>query len=307
MSRLIPGRDRFLPAGIPPAAAADPSLSDPSLSNSSLSDSSLSDRTPGDPAPSGDDHSSAFAATLTTALARNRAGAGAVHALWAAHRSAPCRRTRARLAEHYRPLVRTVAHRTAERLPGHVEPADLVQSGVFGLLEAIDRFDPDRSPRFESYAVPRIRGAVLDELRAQDWVPRSVRLRIREAERVREELAMRLRRTATDREVADALGVPPSELGAVAAAPVLSVEQLRAGADGAVLDTLACAEPDPAVAYQEQETWRLLWYAVAQLDERDRLILRSYYLEDRTLAEIGRLLGVSESRVSQLHGRLVAP
>jgi RNA polymerase sigma factor for flagellar operon FliA len=286
MNRLIPGRDRSLPAGAARETPAQPAPSGPLLPD--------------------DEHPSVFAATLTTALSRNRTGAGAAHALWAAHHSAPCRRTRARLAEHYRPLVRTVAHRTAERLPGHVEPADLVQSGVFGLLEAIDRFDPDRSSRFESYAVPRIRGAVLDELRAQDWVPRSVRLRVRETERVREELAMRLRRSATDREVADALGVSPSELGAVAAAPVLSVEQLRAGADGAVLDTLACPEPDPAAAYQEQETWRLLWYAVAQLGERDQLIIRLYYLEDRTLAEIGRLLGVTESRISQLHGRLVA-
>jgi RNA polymerase sigma factor for flagellar operon FliA len=199
-----------------------------------------------------------------------------------------------------------VAHRTAERLPGHIEPADLVQSGVFGLLEAIDRFDPDRCSRFESYAVPRIRGAVLDELRAQDWVPRTVRLRFREAERVRAELAVRLRRTATEREVADALGLPPSELGSAAAAPVLSVEQLRAGSGGTVLDTLAYAGPDPAAAHQEQETRRLLWCAVAQLGDRDRLVLRLYYLEDRTLAEIGRMLGVTESRVSQLHGRLVA-
>ena len=293
MSRLIPGHDRFLPvASLPEAPLVDVAApaAGPTLS---------------EPTPADDDHPSAFATTLATALSRNRPGAGAVHALWAAHRSAPCRRTRARLAEHYRPLVRTVAHRTAERLPDHVEPADLVQSGVFGLLEAIDRFDPDRSSRFESYAVPRIRGAVLDELRAQDWVPRSVRLRVREAERVREELAIRLRRTATDREVADALGVPASELLAAAAAPVLSVEQLRAGTDGAVLDTLACAEPGPEATYQEQETRRLLWFAVTQLGERDRLILRLYYLEDHTLAEIGRLLGVTESRVSQLHGRLV--
>ena len=236
----------------------------------------------------------------------DRSPPGAAHALWAAHRSAPCHRTRSHLAVHYRPLVRMVAHRTAERLPGHVEPADLVQSGVFGLLEAIDRFDPDRCSRFESYAVPRIRGAVLDELRAQDWVPRTVRLRFREAERVRAELAVRLRRTATEREVADALGLPPSELGSAAAAPVLSVEQLRASSGGAVLDTLAYAGPDPAAAHQEQETRRLLWCAVAQLGDRDRLVLRLYYLEDRTLAEIGRMLGVTESRVSQLHGRLVA-
>lgn len=248
---------------------------------------------------------STFAATLATALSRPRSGTGSAHALWAAHRRAPCLRTRAGLAVHYRPLVRMVAHRTAERLPDHVEPADLVQSGVFGLLEAIDRFDPDRCPRFESYAVPRIRGAVLDQLRAQDWVPRTVRLRLRETERVREELAVRLRRTPTDREVADALGVRPAELGAPAAASVLSVEHLRTGADGAVLDALACAEPDPAAAHQERETRRLLWCAVAQLEERDRLVLQLYYLEERTLADIGRMLGVTESRVSQLHGRLV--
>jgi len=227
------------------------------------------------------------------------------HDLWAAYRSAPCRRTRDGLAVHYRPLVRSVAHRTAQRLPDHVDAADLVQSGVFGLLEAIDRFDPGRCARFESYAVPRIQGAVLDELRAQDWVPRAVRLRAREAERVGEQLAMRLRRTATGQEIADALGVPLHELSAAGATRVLSVEQLRAGADGSVLDTLAGAEPDPAGAVQEHETRRQLWQAIDQLGERDRLVVRLYYLEDRTMAEIGRLLGVTESRVCQLHARLI--
>ena len=217
------------------------------------------------------------------------------HDLWAAYRSAPCRRTRDGLAVHYRPLVRSVAHRTAQRLPDHVDAADLVQSGVFGLLEAIDRFDPGRCARFESYAVPRIQGAVLDELRAQDWVPRAVRLRAREAERVGEQLAMRLRRTATGQEIADALGVPLHELSAAGATRVLSVEQLRAG-----------AEPDPAGAVQEHETRRQLWQAIDQLGERDRLVVRLYYLEDRTLAEIGRILGVTESRVCQLHARLIA-
>ena len=190
MSRLIPGHDRSLLVATPAPVPAEPVPADP-------------------PAPY-DERPSTFATTLATALSRPRTGCGAAHALWAAHHTAPCRRTRARLAVHYRPLVRMVAHRTAERLPGHVEPADLVQSGVFGLLDAIDRFDPDRCSRFESYAVPRIRGAVLDELRAQDWVPRTVRLRLREVERVREELATRLRRTVTDREIADALGVSPA-------------------------------------------------------------------------------------------------
>ena len=152
--------------------------------------------------------------------------------------------------------------------------------------------------------MPRIQGAVRDELRAQDWVPRAVRLRAREAERVGEQLAMRLRRTATGQEIADALGVPLHELSAAGATRVLSVEQLRAGADGSVLDSLAGAEPDPAGAVQEHETRRQLWQAIDQLGERDRLVVRLYYLEDRTLAEIGRVLGVTESRVCQLHARL---
>ena len=121
-------------------------------------------------------------------------------------------RARDRLVVHYRPLVRIVAHRDGG-LPTHVDPADLVQSGVFGLLEAIDRFDPERCARFESYAVPRIRGAVLDELRAQDWVPRTVRLpRPRGGARSASNLSVRLRRTATDREIADALQLPLREL-----------------------------------------------------------------------------------------------
>ncbi|MDT7578867.1 MAG: polymerase sigma factor FliA, partial [Pseudonocardiales bacterium] len=193
--------------------------------------------------------------------------------LWAAYRAAPDRLTRDRLVVHYCPLLRAVVHRTAARLPAHVDVADLVQSGVFGLLEAIDRFDPDRCARFESYAVPRIRGAVLDELRAQDWVPRTIRLRVREAERVREQLAMHLRRTASEREVADALGMPLRELRSNTAARTLSVEQLRSGTDGGSLDMLACAGPDPAAALQEQETRRQLWHAVDQLGERDRLVL----------------------------------
>ena len=283
MTRPIPGRDR------PPSASAP--LSTPELSTpgrrtfadalvtalTQCPGSSLDDRQPDDPAPR----------------------------LWAAYRSTPGRRTRDRLVLHYHPLVRTVVIRTVGRLPAHVEQADLVQSGVFGLLEAIDRYDPGRCPRFESYAVPRIRGAVLDELRAQDWVPRTVRSRAREAARAREHLTVRLRRTATEREVADALAIGPRELRAAAATQLLSIERLREGADGGVVDAFADSAADPAAAAQEQETRRQLRLAIAGLDERDRLVLRLYYLEQRTLAEIGRLLGVTESRICQLHTRLV--
>lgn len=226
-------------------------------------------------------------------------------ALWAAYRRAPERALRDRLVLHYRPLVRAVVRRTADRLPPHVEPADLLQSGVFGLIEAIERYDPARCPRFETYAAPRIRGAVLDELRAQDWVPRTVRLRAREAARAREDLTVRLRRTATDREVADALQVGPRELGVAAPTRLLSIERLCEGAGGAVLDAVADGAPDPAAAVQDRESRRQLRLAVARLGERDRLVVRLYYVEQRTLAEIGRMLGVTESRICQLHTRLV--
>jgi RNA polymerase sigma factor for flagellar operon FliA len=229
-------------------------------------------------------------------------------ALWAAYRSSPGRLARDRLVLHYRPLVGAVVRRTARRLPAHVEPADLVQSGILGLLDAIERYDPCRCPRFEGYAVARIRGAVLDELRAQDWVPRTVRLRAREAARVRENLTVGLRRTTTEREVADVLRIGPRELRAATPPRLLSIELLREGADGATVDAVVGAvadDPDPAVGAVERETHRQLWCAVAQLGERDRLVVRLYYLERRTLAEVGRMLGVTESRICQLHSRLV--
>ena len=226
-------------------------------------------------------------------------------ALWAAYRAAPQRRTRDRLVLHYWPLVRAIVHRTAVRLPAHVDAADLVQSGMFGLVEAIERYDPDRCPRFESYAASRIRGAVLDELRAQDWVPRTVRLRARQAAHAREHLTARLRRTATEREVADLLQVGSRELEAAAPNRLLSIELLRERTDGGSLDAFADDAPDPAAAVQDRETRRQLWQAVAQLGERDLLVVRLYYLERRTLAEIGRMLGVTESRICQLHARLV--
>jgi RNA polymerase sigma factor for flagellar operon FliA len=176
---------------------------------------------------------------------------------------------------------------------------------VFGLVEAIERYDPERCPRFESYAASRIRGAVLDELRAQDWVPRTVRLRARQAEQARECLTVSLRRTATQREVADLLQVGSRELGAAAPSRVLSIDLLRERTDGGTIDGFADDAPDPAAAVQERETRRQLWQAVAELGERDRLVVRLYYLERRTLAEIGQMLGVTESRICQLHARLV--
>ena len=229
-----------------------------------------------------------------------------VDRLWDAFLTSPTRPVRDLLLIHYAPLLRSVAHRTAAGLPSHVDVADLVQSGVFGLIEAVERFDPARCPRFESYAAQRIRGAILDELRAQDWVPRTIRGRARELDRAQERLECRLQRGATDRELADELGVAPRELRDRARhTRLISVELLDEASGGLSELLVDTAAPDPMTVVQAQETSRQLRAAVAQLGERDRQVIRMYYLENRTLADIGRCLGVTESRVCQLHTRLV--
>lgn len=236
---------------------------------------------------------------------------GAVAApLWRAYLDERVGDPRVRLIEHYGSLVQGVAAKLAVRLPASIELADLVQSGTFGLMEAVDRFDPWRAVRFDGYAAQRVRGAMLDELRAQDWVPRSIRARSREVERARETVALRTGRTPTDRELAAELGVGFREVRhAVRPVHVVSSELLDpAGGSGhGVAESLVDESvPDPVVVAARRETSRELCAAVAQLGERDRLVLRLYYLENRTLAEIGGVLGVTESRVCQLHGRMVS-
>jgi RNA polymerase sigma factor for flagellar operon FliA len=224
---------------------------------------------------------------------------------WTEYLAAPTREARDRLVVRYTPLVRVAAHRVLVGLPTHVDHADLTQSGIFGLIDAIERFDPQRCPRFESFAVQRIRGAILDELRAQDWVPRTVRGRVRELERAQERLERQLQRAATDREIAAEMQLPLREVqGLIRQVQVVSVEALDE-IGGGVADLFADAAPDPMSVVQARETMRQLNAAVAGLSERDRTVVQLYYLENRTLAEIGRLLGVTESRVCQLHARLV--
>ncbi len=197
-------------------------------------------------------------------------------------------------------------------LPGHVDVADLVQSGIFGLVDAIEKFEPERGLRFETYAMQRIRGAILDELRAQDWVPRSVRSRAKEVERALERLEGRLQRTATDIEVAGELGMTLAELREVYAqlqlTSVIALDELIAvgRSESSLAETLPDERvSDPSTVLDRTESRRLLADAVARLTERDRIIVTLYYFENLTLAEIGRVLGVTESRVCQLHTRAV--
>ena len=239
------------------------------------------------------------------------ADAGVV-ALWQAYSRGRDAALRDRLLLHYAPLVKYVAGRVGTGLPSHVDVADLVQSGVFGLWDAIDRFEPERGLKFETYAMQRIRGAILDELRAQDWVPRLVRSRAREVERALERLETRLQRSASDAEVAAELGISVTELRELYAqlqlTSVVALDELMAVGRGgtSIADTLPDeTTQDPSAFLDSIESKRLLAEAVSQLTDRDRVVVSLYYFENLTLAEIGRVLGVTESRVCQLHTRAV--
>ncbi|HEY2203186.1 MAG TPA: FliA/WhiG family RNA polymerase sigma factor [Pseudonocardia sp.] len=220
--------------------------------------------------------------------------------------------SRDQLVMRYAPLVRQVAGRVGSRLPAHVELADLVQAGVFGLMDAIERFEPSMGVQFEAYASQRIRGAILDELRAQDWVPRVVRNRARELERVREVLEARLQRGATQAELADELGVGSDEVRSILEQiRLISMEALDTwaaehGGAISVAERLEEVDSDPLVQWEAKETNRLLAQSLTRLPERDHQVLFLYYVRNLTLAEIGRRLGVTESRVCQLRARAVA-
>ena len=248
---------------------------------------------------------------LDAAARADEVEAGIV-ALWRAYGERRDPALRERLVLHYAPLVKYVAGRVGTGLPAHVDAGDLVQSGIFGLVDAIDRFEPERGLKFETYAMQRIRGGILDDLRAQDWVPRSVRSRAREVERALERLEARLLRTASDAEVANELGLSVSDLrdfyAQLQLTSVVALDELvTVGRGGTSLaETLPDdSMPDPGAVMDGVESRRLLAQAVSQLVERDRVVVTLYYFENLTLAEIGKVLGVTESRVCQLHTRAV--
>ncbi|WP_448059978.1 RNA polymerase sigma factor WhiG [Cellulomonas hominis] len=234
-----------------------------------------------------------------------------IEADWHAYKSGGDRLVRERLILHYAPLVTAVAARVGMRLPAMVEQADLVSYGMFGLIDAVEKYEPSRAVKFETYASARIRGAIIDELRAMDWIPRSVRTKARAVDRAYAELEAELHRVPTEREVACRLDIDVRELRAVltqlSTVNVAALdEMLGAGDDRAdrlsLIDTLGDDRtPDPAGSFEAQETKYLLARAIERLGEREKIVLVLYYYEGMTLAEIGRVLGVTESRISQMH------
>jgi RNA polymerase sigma factor FliA len=221
-----------------------------------------------------------------------------VEELWAAYRADPSLELRNRLVLQYSPLVKYVAGRLRARLPESVEYADLVSDGILGLMEAIDRFDPGRGLAFQTFAVPRIRGAMVDALRGLDWVPRSVRDKVRKVEEAQQSLEARLGRIPDDPEIAAEMGITVSALrdlyAKVAFTSVTTVEDLE------LADDLSAAATQEI---EDDQAKAALLKVVRELPERDQVIIALYYFEGFTLAEIGQVLGVTESRVSQLHSR----
>jgi len=234
--------------------------------------------------------------------------------LWDEFKATASPEARERLILHYAPLVKYVASRVATGLPASVEQADLVSYGMFGLIDALEKFEPARGNKFETYAIPRIKGAIIDELRAMDWVPRSVRFKAREIEKAVADLESMLKRAPSEREVAERLGVSISELhdvvNQISFVSVLALDELLSvgsdrGEQVSLLDTLADKGTDPTLGVEGQETRALLAGAINSLSEREKIVVTLYYFEGLTLAEIGDILGVTESRVCQIHTKAV--
>lgn len=239
----------------------------------------------------------------------------ALQELWQNYKTTEDPALRERLILHYSPLVKYVAGRVGVGLPPNIEQADLVSYGIFGLMDAISKFDTTRSIKFETYAISRIRGAIIDELRSIDWIPRSVRSKAREVERAYATLEGKLRRTPTEQEVAAELGMALSDLrnifAQVSFVNVVALDELlnvggERGDKLALIDTLEDIKAeDPVASFETDETKYLLAKAINTLPEREKIVVTLYYYENLTLAEIGQVLGVTESRICQMHTKAV--
>lgn len=237
-----------------------------------------------------------------------------IAALWARYKSDGDTGARDTLILNYSPLVKYVAGRLASSLPQSVDTADLISYGIFGLIDAIEKYDTERAIKFETYAIARIRGAIIDELRAMDWVPRSVRSRAREIEQAYVVLENQLKRVPTDKEIAKQIGITVREFHAILTklsyTSVVSFEELWVGGDrddkqsaiGMIRDDRA---DDPVSLFESTEIKDILSVAIDQLPDREKTVIALYYYEGLTLKEIGQVLGVTESRVSQLHTKAV--
>jgi RNA polymerase sigma factor for flagellar operon FliA len=239
-------------------------------------------------------------------------GETSVGDVWIEYRKTPSESLRNRLVEHYLPLVKFNAERIHSKLPDEIEVDDLMSAGIFGLMDAIDAFDLGRGVKFETYCAPRIRGAILDELRAMDWVPRLVRSRSAQVEHARKSLEMELGRTATDDEICTKLNMNREEYDKikkdVGAVGVVSLSQkcyeTDSNKDVREIDILVDGrQANPLSAMQRRDLKEMI---TRGLTRAERLIVMLYYFEEMTMKEIGVTLDLSESRVSQMHSSILA-
>jgi len=214
----------------------------------------------------------------------------------------------------YAPMIKYIAQRIAVRLPSHVDVNDLMSSGMIGLIDALEKFNPDRDIQFKTYAEFRIKGAILDELRSLDWVPRSVRQKINQLEDVYSSLEQNLKRAATDEEVAEFLGVEMEELYCMLkkanGISLIGMESL--GKDlsdeermNLIESLTGSRKTDPSVLLKVKEIKDITAKAIEELPEKERIVVSLYYYEELTMKEIGKVLDITESRVSQVHTRAI--
>ena len=216
--------------------------------------------------------------------------------------------------EKYAPLIRYIAERLALRLPDHISREDLISSGVLGLIDAIDKFDPNRKILFKTYAEFRIKGAILDELRSMDWVPRSIRKKSSQLEKAYQTLEKQLGRAATDEEVAENMGLSLEDfyrlLDKVKSASVLNIDTFFGNLQGSKHNDLFGllteeSSNDPLTELSIREIKNVLAQNIEKLPEKEKLVVSMYYYEELTMKEIGEILDYTESRISQLHTKAI--
>lgn len=234
--------------------------------------------------------------------------------LWAAYKKNRDPIIRESFIKQYAPLVKYVAGKVAANMPQSVEFDDLVGFGVFGLIDAIDKFDPEKNVKFKTYAVTRIRGAIFDELRSIDWVPRSVRQKSKEIEEAVMQVEAKLGRPASDAEIAASMGISDDEFSKamlkVSGTAIMSLSDVWYSADENEKITVADSiespgslNPDSVI--EREEIKRVIVESIQELPDKEKKVLVLYYYEDLTLKEIGKVLEVTESRVSQLHTKAI--
>ena len=221
---------------------------------------------------------------------------------------------REEVIKRYSPMIKYVANRIAMRLPPHIEVDDLISVGVLGLMDAISKYDSSRGAKFKTYAEFRVRGAILDELRAMDWVPRSIRQKASSVDKVVQTLQAKLSRSPEDEEVAEEMGISLDQfhdtLNETKSIPIFSLEDLgiakESGEQQSLLDCLAGkADADPQTQIRLIELKEIIAKAIDALPEKERLMVSLYYYEELTMKEIGAVLEITESRVSQIHSKAV--